>query len=327
MGWEGAAKHLSKPLVKLIEVSSKGAGEVFSLCFAKRIVDNKKYEIEQIGSAIENNGTLLGEVKYTNGEVSLESLGSKTDSLEERSKLRKDYITLKEQSNIERIVAHSAINLSKEESVSNESVDEDWISRFFKYAEDITSKDMQEIWGKVLAGEIKQPNSYSIRTLETLRNLTKKDAEILIKAAKIRISCDDGSFIYKYSNNEDLGKYDFSFGEQLHLNELGILQSNPNTAYDLFYGTEEKVTPIIMGDYKIKVIKLENTLNYTFPIIQFTSVGHEILELINSTINEDYFENFCRRFSEKQFELKYAVILNKDYEGRHDLGPWLKFEV
>jgi hypothetical protein len=33
---------------------------------------------------------------------------------------------------------------------------------------------MQALWGKILAGEIKQSKSYSLQTLEIIRNLSKK---------------------------------------------------------------------------------------------------------------------------------------------------------
>lgn len=327
MGWEDFAKHLSEPLVKLIEVTSKGAGNVFTLCFAKRIADNKKYEIEQIGNAIDKNGTLLGEVRYINGEVSLESLGSKIDSLEERSKLRKEHIALKEQDNIERIVAHSAINLTNEESVSNEPVDEDWISRFFKYAEDITSKNMQEIWGRVLAGEIKQPNSYSLRTLETLRNLTKKEAELLVKVANLRISSNNSSFIFTGSTVEELEKYNFTFNEQLHLSELGILQSDTSLSFTIKTANHDKIDYFETGKYLVRVRILKDSPKYSFPVAAFTSVGMEILNLISPTAEEKYFKEFCKNLSQNKFDVEYAVILNKVSEGSFNLDPWIKFQV
>ena len=327
MGWEDAAKHLSEPLVKLIEVSSKGAGNVFSLCFAKRIVDNKKYEIEQIGCAIEGNGSLLGEVKYANDGVSLESLGSKVDSLEERSKLRKEYMDLKGQNNIERIVTHSAISLNNEESVSSEPVDEDWISRFFKYAEDVTSEDMQEIWGRVLTGEIKQPSSYSLRTLEVLRNLTKKDAELIIKIAKYKILCNNDHLIFRGKTDDFLRESDLTFKEQLHLSEIGILQANRTLSYTFEKTKEDSETYIELGKYLIKVSKEKDTPKCSFPVLIFTSIGIEILKLVSSMTDEKYFNEFCKELLNLQLKVEYAIIVNKLDGGIYKREPWLKFEI
>ena len=37
---------------------------------------------------------------------------------------------------------------------------------FFNIAEDISSDDMQALWGRIFAGKIKQPKSHSLRTLD-----------------------------------------------------------------------------------------------------------------------------------------------------------------
>lgn len=326
MGWEEVAKHLSAPAIKLLDVVGKGSGNIFSLCFAKRLVDNKKYEIEQIGSAIEKNGTLLGEVKYSNGEVSLESLGSKMDSLEERTKIRKEFKALKEQKNIESIILNSAEQLSSEKTISEEPVDDDWIARFFKYAEDITNEDMQKIWGKVLAGEIKQPETFSLRTLEVLRNLTKKDADILTRAANLKISSTETDFIHINKTETNLDKYNFTFKDQLHLKELGILQSNPNLHITLNKTSCDSTVYFDTGKYLIKVCKEKDTSKHTIYILSFTSVGREILKLINATIDENYFKEFCKEISSHHLKLEYAFVKNKVNDNNWNIiQPWLSF--
>lgn len=63
------------------------------------------------------------------------------------------------------------------ESVSEEELDEDWIVRFFNHVQDISNARVQQIWGCLLAGELKQPGSFSLRTLDTLRNMNAAEAE------------------------------------------------------------------------------------------------------------------------------------------------------
>jgi hypothetical protein len=45
--------------------------------------------------------------------------------------------------------------LKKENDVSDTPVDEDWIVRFFNVVEDISDEMMQQLWGRILAGEVK----------------------------------------------------------------------------------------------------------------------------------------------------------------------------
>src|ERR1700738_406886 len=43
---------------------------------------------------------------------------------------------------------------------------------------------LQELWGKVLAGEIEQPGSYSLRALDVLSAMTQKEAERFVAACQ-----------------------------------------------------------------------------------------------------------------------------------------------
>ena len=48
--------------------------------------------------------------------------------------------------------------------------------RFFNSIQDIGNEDMQTLWGKILAGEIKNPNTFTLRSLDTLSKITKGEA-------------------------------------------------------------------------------------------------------------------------------------------------------
>lgn len=64
--------------------------------------------------------------------------------------------------------------LYAEEQLSNDSqvpppetVDDDWFNTWRDYAGRVSAEKMQRLWGSVLAGEIKSPGQYSLRTLES----------------------------------------------------------------------------------------------------------------------------------------------------------------
>ena len=66
------------------------------------------------------------------------------------------------------------------------------MTRFINSVEDISSENMQKLWGKILAGEILEPSTFSYKTLECMRNLSKKDAELFERLCKTVI---EDSFI------------------------------------------------------------------------------------------------------------------------------------
>jgi hypothetical protein len=65
------------------------------------------------------------------------------------------------------------------ESISEtlpEAIEDDWLNIFEKYAEDASTERMQTLWGRVLAGEIRKPGAYSLRTLRFLSEFSQADA-------------------------------------------------------------------------------------------------------------------------------------------------------
>lgn len=85
-------------------------------------------------------------------------------------------------SNLQQIVNQAKTQFTEGEQISPEPVNEDWQNRFFSIAEDISDEEMQKLWANILAGEVKRPKSFSLRTLDVLRNLSKEEAELFTQA-------------------------------------------------------------------------------------------------------------------------------------------------
>ena len=60
----------------------------------------------------------------------------------------------------------------------------DWLMRFFDAVGNISDKDLQQLWAKVLAGEIAEPKTCSLRTLDMIRNMSSEEAEIFSHLCK-----------------------------------------------------------------------------------------------------------------------------------------------
>ena len=72
-----------------------------------------------------------------------------------------------------------------------------WTSSFSNLAQDISSEDMQELWARVLAGEVARPGRTSARTLTILRNLDKSTAQAFKRLCHLAVSValPDGKFL------------------------------------------------------------------------------------------------------------------------------------
>lgn len=64
------------------------------------------------------------------------------------------------------------------EDASSE-IDDDWLNLFNRIAEDKSSEELQSLFGRILSGEIRRPGTYSLRTIQFLSTLSKKEAGII----------------------------------------------------------------------------------------------------------------------------------------------------
>ncbi|MES2136455.1 MAG: DUF2806 domain-containing protein [Pseudomonadota bacterium] len=63
------------------------------------------------------------------------------------------------------------------ENEEAERIDEDWMNQFVRFAEDASSDDLRQLWGRVLAGEIRKRGSFSRHTLRFIAELDSKTAQ------------------------------------------------------------------------------------------------------------------------------------------------------
>ena len=141
-------------------------------------------EIKQIEANAEASSLLINakaQVEAKNVLVSAEEQGYvaveiSTDTIAQSMMFQ----TRKRLANAGAIVEHAAEEL-KDEKVVDQEVEPDWAARFFAFAQDVSNQQMQQLWGELLAGEVKKPGSFSLRTLDTLRNLTSDDAKLFAR--------------------------------------------------------------------------------------------------------------------------------------------------
>lgn len=116
------------------------------------------------------------------------------------------------------LAAEEEVESTLNEEVSDDPMDNDWFARWRDSAQDVSSETLQRLWARVLAGELKQPGSYTIHTLDFLRRMSKEDAETIAKIARFRI----GECIFSKAE-EDLNNNEITFGTLVGLEDLGIL--------------------------------------------------------------------------------------------------------
>jgi uncharacterized repeat protein (TIGR03899 family) len=328
------------PIKKLLDLLEKVVGRVSKDYFQRKDIDAKAYEIKKLGiataevkveelkmlaAAVKENFAGTGGVEYKQGELTISSpkqlltevrSSSSSVPLEERTKQRVFYQDAKRQQNIEDITAFAAEELANETPVTAEPVEENWANKFFRLAEDISGEEIKALWGRILAGEIKRPGTYSLRTLELLKTLSKTEAELFQRLQKLAIKFEDHSFILCPKDTELTDKYKtkgLRIYEILSLQELGLLNS-----------TETVYTIAELGDIILQLPGVALKLFFPIPLgttpnmFKFTEVGYQLLNLGKPESDISYIKFVASRFVKAGAIIKYGKIFGK--EGEEKIG-------
>ncbi len=319
------------PLDKLIQSLEKIVGRVTKNYFDKKDIEAKSLEIQSlamakaaemkiISAAVKENFDPNVGIEYNDGKLQIHSLPQDSPhnsnilpscDLENRTKERILHQQAKKQINIESITSIAAEQLKEEPEIEDKPIDEDWLNRFFNIAEDISNSDLQTLWGKILAGEIKRSKSYSLRTLELIKNLSKEEADTIAKVANYAIRNNNGSFLFK-GNQDSLAKYGVTYYDKALLIEIGILQPGDFTTYILHQNEAKDSIWFTYGNFVLLIERQENATKHNLSIIHFTKIGEEILNLLTIHSNLEYLKEIGTFLKRSDTQASYAYILDKN---------------
>lgn len=234
---------LSQPITKLIEVTSAGLGKSTEAFFRVRNAKAFAKELDIVSAAFEKHGKKLGQIKFSRDDIDLISQETGLDFEQAESYLQliqraegADFTrSIKKQANTESVLSHAAEELKNDEKVPDREVNEDWLSLYFSIVENVSSDYMHRLWGQVLAGEIRSPDGFSLRTLEVLKTMTVDEAELFSRVAKKAVLLSQKPFIVDKKFWEDM--YDgLSFNDYNFLEQIGLVQSLAYSFWSLKVG-------------------------------------------------------------------------------------------
>lgn len=318
------------PIDKLIEIVSNSVGRISKPYFDRKDVDTKVYEIKQIAearaeemkiisNAVKENFANTSGIEYKDEKISINSPKDLqpqillNESIEERTKERIIFQETKRQFNIENVTAFAAEELKNEQPISDEPIDVDWTARFFKIVEDVSNEEMQTLWGRILAGEIKQPKTYSLRTLELIRNLSKYEADVFTKVANYAINFGNANYLFKGSDEELLSNnYNISYSEIALLMEIGLIQTGDMIMHQILQRTTESQIVYTASNIIIIAKIKANNPTIQIPVYVFSSSGNELLKLLKSITPFDYLTLFAKSIRNENVDIKYGYILGRN---------------
>jgi hypothetical protein len=183
-------------------------------------------------------------------------------------------------------------------------IEEDWLLTWRDNAQKVSNEDLQRLWGSILAGELKCPGKYSIRTMDFLRTLSKNEAELIAKIARYVII---NRIARRHSDY--LEKNGLTFDKFLELQHLGIISGVDST------GIITKITPPTPGDPfpplishdKAIILKHNDpSIIYNLEVYALTNIGNQIIQLGKFESDINYLKLIGQEFLRAGFEVELA---------------------
>lgn len=162
-----------------------------------------------------------------------------------------------------------------------EEVNDDWITFFFDKVKNVTDDYMKAIWGKILAGEFNEPNTY---TKQLLHTMSVMDSKIAKRFQKIRSSCFYSfpylyAFIYRTNgdNIKNIKKYEkmkIFINDFRELDSLGLIQYR----FSDFHSWVIKNKVFDYGNRKVKLHTDKRSIE--LGNVALTSVGKQLCRIV-----------------------------------------------
>ena len=257
--------------------------------------------------------TLVSPEAVVEGEVTFGSLVNQRIRFQEQ----------KRQSNIESVVQQAASELGDKE-VQDHQVDHDWTARFFSDVQDVSSEQMQTLWAKILAGEVTDPGSTSIRTLSVLRNLNQDVAGLFARLCCLCVSLRNEEpkildtrvpFLGNYGEGNVLRQYGIDYGSLNLLNECGLIVSDYNSWLDYnacitSWPSERKEGMLVIpfnfqGRYWLLTPMTRRSAGQEFRLsgVALTVSGQELSKVVELIPDETFANDLKQFFSAQKLQM------------------------
>jgi len=228
--------------------------------------------------------------------------------IEDRSVRRERLRVLRTQANIEAIMEktyHYCAN-----NIIDQRTDLDWFNSYISLAENVSNRTMQDLWAKILSGELSRPGSYSLKALKVFRDMSIVDAKLLAKACSLAISDRSKKNIRLISGSyQQPGLLNFfNKGRQQHINlsQFALNYTDLLSLADnhLIFTQENESNLMKSGDsvdfiYNGQPLKLTSSkANVSLQFYKFTAIGAELASLITDKVNDEFFMHLKQQLSQ-----------------------------
>lgn len=154
------------------------------------------------------------------------------------------------------------------------------MTRFFNIVENVSDEELRNTWGKILSQEIQTPGSYSLRTLNTISNLSKKEAELFASLGNYVFASTNSKFFLK-TDTSILGR-NIPYGDITLMMECGLIKENEEIGL-VYPANSNKITKngFTYQDLALIIEQDEGAAEVGISIYELTIAGAEIYKILD----------------------------------------------
>ncbi|MGF1725145.1 TIGR03899 family protein [Photobacterium nomapromontoriensis] len=221
-------------------------------------------------------------------------------SLSDRCNLRINKEQINQQENLERIFKLAYDSCNAEKAVE---IDPDWLAHFMLIAKHIRNPSMQRLWSRILKQECTYPGSISLKTLDTLKSMTNKEAQVFHKASTLTcyFGIDKSKKLLtaiKIKHNYlptllpptlkkiNLGNFHLPYSDLLILIELGLILRSELESGEFACST---LLSFHYQNHSYRLSAQQKGISFTY--YRLSPTGQEIAELLGSKAHEPFRES------------------------------------
>lgn len=277
---------------------------------AAEIRAESKARIEIIGT-----GSAQISAKMNVDQKFIESAANKYAQRIVREQINKDDVVRIAASEIK---TNPAPNISEESKV--EDISTDWLNTFEREVGTKSSEEMKLLFGKILAGETQQPNSFSIKTLKTLSQLDHKIANTFLRLSSLCTQVEAGgkkilviiNSLGKQAGANGLMDYGITFTDLSLLSEYGLIPSELSISgfYDFLiegslHSKGLQLPFTIQGRSYRLYPKPDRNMDEKFKLsgVGLSNTGFELLSILEPQANDKYIQDLKKYFEGKHLDM------------------------
>jgi hypothetical protein len=250
-------------------------------------------------------------IARTDAEITAPSV--QYGQLEARARQRLIATAVRHQENLEEITVAAIRHIVKEVEDGKEIIQpaarvaDDWMVEFIDMCKNATHTRMRELWGRVLAGEVQSPGSFSIRSLLTLKTILPIEAEQFGRIANLVFQgVIKSSWIFTNDINRVIEEGGIDLDVYLTLSSAGLLAPSQGLGWET--GEPGKAVVLIYHPYLITFeYRGAGFSKFEVPVWSLTAVGQELLQLITREHDWDYVRSLVKFQESNEWYLRVVL--------------------